>query len=343
MLLDGTKQFGYQEHLYPPHRHDDEDLFDHHVAADNLYKEIVLETFNPAVRKKDGRIIEGFRRAYYTRKGEEWRVSAWRLLWSAAEKQRWNEGFERLSSMLFGYEEWQTEWWLTFMRENKGGWGGQALNFSVGETRLRSVEAAGLRAFPPPSGRAQDRSSHLHRVPGLLSADHAAASPARSGAGIDCAQRSREVRRRPDDRPSSANDRRARAAADTLHSARARTPTPDPAAQAQFAPAAAIAPRNRTPTQSPSVVKTFPVNPLISNRRGINNHLNPRSRVSVPHVNRMIRCLREESLATIEDQHIVIHDLASLSALASFEEHYLTRRLNCGLALTHPLHLLATA
>ncbi len=53
--------------------------------------------------------------------------------------------------------------------------------------------------------------------------------------------------------------------------------------------------------------------------------------LSVPHINRMIRCLREEGLATIEDQHVVIHDLASLSALAGFEEHYLTRRLIPGL------------
>ena len=53
--------------------------------------------------------------------------------------------------------------------------------------------------------------------------------------------------------------------------------------------------------------------------------------LSVPHINRMIRCLREEGLATIEDRHVVIHDLASLSALAGFEEHYLTRRLIPGL------------
>jgi CRP-like cAMP-binding protein len=53
--------------------------------------------------------------------------------------------------------------------------------------------------------------------------------------------------------------------------------------------------------------------------------------LSGPHINRMIRCLREEGLATIEDQHVVVHDLASLSALASFEEHYLTRRLIPGL------------
>lgn len=48
--------------------------------------------------------------------------------------------------------------------------------------------------------------------------------------------------------------------------------------------------------------------------------------LSEPHVNRMIRCLREEGLATIEDQHVVIHDLASMSSLAGFEEGYLTQR-----------------
>jgi CRP-like cAMP-binding protein len=45
--------------------------------------------------------------------------------------------------------------------------------------------------------------------------------------------------------------------------------------------------------------------------------------LSGPHINRMIRCLREEGLATIEDQRVVIHDLASISTLAAFEESYL--------------------
>jgi CRP-like cAMP-binding protein len=48
--------------------------------------------------------------------------------------------------------------------------------------------------------------------------------------------------------------------------------------------------------------------------------------LSGPHINRMVRCLRDEGLATIEGQRVVIHDLASLSTLAGFEEHYLTRR-----------------
>lgn len=48
--------------------------------------------------------------------------------------------------------------------------------------------------------------------------------------------------------------------------------------------------------------------------------------LSGPHINRMIRCLREEGLVTIEDQLVVIHDLASLSSLAGFEESYLIAR-----------------
>ena len=47
--------------------------------------------------------------------------------------------------------------------------------------------------------------------------------------------------------------------------------------------------------------------------------------LSEPHINRMIRFLREEGLATIEDQHVVVHDLASMSSLAGFEESYLKR------------------
>jgi CRP-like cAMP-binding protein len=45
--------------------------------------------------------------------------------------------------------------------------------------------------------------------------------------------------------------------------------------------------------------------------------------LSVPHLNRMIRCLREEGLATIENQQVLIHDVVSMSSLAGFEESYL--------------------
>jgi CRP-like cAMP-binding protein len=48
--------------------------------------------------------------------------------------------------------------------------------------------------------------------------------------------------------------------------------------------------------------------------------------LSAPHVNRMIRCLREENLVTIDEQRVLIHDIGSLSLLAGFEQSYLTPR-----------------
>lgn len=34
-------------------------------------------------------------------------------------KNRWNEDFERIQGMLIGYEEWQMDWWIAYIREQK--------------------------------------------------------------------------------------------------------------------------------------------------------------------------------------------------------------------------------
>ncbi|HEV2301894.1 MAG TPA: Crp/Fnr family transcriptional regulator [Stellaceae bacterium] len=47
--------------------------------------------------------------------------------------------------------------------------------------------------------------------------------------------------------------------------------------------------------------------------------------LSVPHVNRTLRQLRDDGLVAIEEQRVVIHDLEGLSALADFERSYLGR------------------
>ena len=101
LFLDGTKQFGCADHVYPPHRHEAEDLFDRSVTEGVLHKEVFVEPWNPPVKRKSGCISEGYRRVYYTRKGEEWRIAAWSLLWSAAGKQPWSEaaGFRAFPSM----------------------------------------------------------------------------------------------------------------------------------------------------------------------------------------------------------------------------------------------------
>jgi CRP-like cAMP-binding protein len=53
--------------------------------------------------------------------------------------------------------------------------------------------------------------------------------------------------------------------------------------------------------------------------------------LSGPHINRMIRCLRDEGLATIDGHQVVIHDMPSLSTLAGFDEQYLSRHRIPGL------------
>jgi CRP-like cAMP-binding protein len=47
--------------------------------------------------------------------------------------------------------------------------------------------------------------------------------------------------------------------------------------------------------------------------------------LSVPHVNRTLRQLRDDGLLAIEEQRVVIKDMEALSALADFEKTYVSR------------------
>jgi CRP-like cAMP-binding protein len=47
--------------------------------------------------------------------------------------------------------------------------------------------------------------------------------------------------------------------------------------------------------------------------------------LSIPHVNRVLRRLREEQLVIVEDQRVTIKDVEALSELADFEPGYLSR------------------
>lgn len=98
LMIDGRKPFTRMDDSYPPHQHYDEDLFDRHVALGILHKEVQLEP-------------DGLRTVYYTLKGQEWRISAWKLVSEASRKSGWNDSFERLEGMLLGYDEWQNDWW----------------------------------------------------------------------------------------------------------------------------------------------------------------------------------------------------------------------------------------
>src|SRR5262249_3079971 len=60
----------------------------------------------------------------------------------------WNEHFERLEGMLFGYEDWQNDWWIK-TRLERGAFGGATFCCAVTAAGLAWAESAGLRALPP--------------------------------------------------------------------------------------------------------------------------------------------------------------------------------------------------
>jgi hypothetical protein len=116
LLLEGRKPFARMSDVYPPHQHFKEECFDRYVAERLIHKEIVIKPFAEPLQAH-GWVYEGQRIVYYARKGEEWRIEASKLLWSAAERTRWSDDFERMEVMLFGYEEWQCDWWIAHHRE----------------------------------------------------------------------------------------------------------------------------------------------------------------------------------------------------------------------------------
>lgn len=144
LLLDGRKKLARMSECYPPMTFEGEDRFDHHVKEGTLHREEVLEAWE----QPRGKYL-GFRTVYYTPKGEEWRIPAMRLIWEAAGKSGgWNEYFERLEGMLFGYEDWQNDWWLN-TGPRGGGFGGASLCCAVTAAEIAWIEAAGFRALPP--------------------------------------------------------------------------------------------------------------------------------------------------------------------------------------------------
>lgn len=144
LLLDGRKKLAKMYDYYPPMTFEGEHRFDHWVEQGVLHRVEVLEPFDPPIKGYTGNRI-----VYYTPKGEEWRIRAMQFIWHASGKAGgWNEYFERLEGMLFGYEDWQNDWWIeTGLRG--GGIGGARLCCAVTEDGLAWLEAAGFRALPP--------------------------------------------------------------------------------------------------------------------------------------------------------------------------------------------------
>jgi hypothetical protein len=143
LMLDGRKKLARMSQEYPPHRHLYEDRFDHYVARGLLHKEVDVEPFGERLGRFDG-----LRTVYYTPKGEEWRVRAWRLVEQASKKTGWNETLERLEGMLFGYEDWQSDWWAEHWRKKRHQFGSSLVYVGLSPIEIAAVETAGFRSLP---------------------------------------------------------------------------------------------------------------------------------------------------------------------------------------------------
>jgi hypothetical protein len=149
LLLEGRKKLARMSDAYPPMTFEGEDRFDHWVAKGVLHREEVNEPFDKPVQTSYGQTCLGHRTVYYTPKGEEWRIPAIKLISDASDKSGgWNEYFERLEGMLFGYEDWQNDWWIN-EGITGGGFGGLKGCCAVTAAGLAWIEAAGFRALPP--------------------------------------------------------------------------------------------------------------------------------------------------------------------------------------------------
>jgi hypothetical protein len=126
LLLEGRKQLARFSEEYPPNQHWNEEKFERYVTEGSLHREVVVEPFEEPIHLKDGRVIEGLRTVYYTRKGEEWRIPASKLIWAAAAKSKWSEDFELMEGMLYGYEDWQNDWWIDDLRKRRRKFGIEA-------------------------------------------------------------------------------------------------------------------------------------------------------------------------------------------------------------------------
>jgi hypothetical protein len=149
LLLDGRKKLACFAETYPPMSFDGEDRFDHRVAAGRLHKEVEVIPFEEGTTNRFG--WQGTRHVYYTARGEEWRIPARKLLRDAAYRTGWNEYYERLEGMLFGYEDWQNNWWIETGLSG-GGFAGMRLCCAVDEKGLAWIKQAGYRALPPING-----------------------------------------------------------------------------------------------------------------------------------------------------------------------------------------------
>jgi hypothetical protein len=109
MMLDGVKPFAYfyEEHPKVLDWELPERFFEPYVESGKILKREYVQISRAETTSSPQ--IKGTRYVLYALASEQWRIEAFILLNSVAQKVGWSEGFERMLGSLLGYEEWQND------------------------------------------------------------------------------------------------------------------------------------------------------------------------------------------------------------------------------------------
>jgi hypothetical protein len=114
LMLRGTKPLAY--FLKVPAIESDINIrywrmFDRHVAVGRFITREVIESFPYPLEHRS---------LFYALPGHEWRIDAMRSLMDELhELKTWSDDQERRSCELLGYEGWQIDHWLTYVRSRR--------------------------------------------------------------------------------------------------------------------------------------------------------------------------------------------------------------------------------
>jgi len=121
LMLEGMKPFAKFSVEYPTEGDEfpEETLFEPHVQAGTLIKRVMVKPFEKPVSTSNGRAFEGMRHLFYARRGEEWRIDAYNLIWKQLAHGPWNDTLERLEGSLLGYTDEQNDWWIAHIKHQR--------------------------------------------------------------------------------------------------------------------------------------------------------------------------------------------------------------------------------
>jgi len=120
LMLEGRKKFavfseGYPsewlgEYLAP---------FEPFVLSGEITRRIIDKPM-PHIKERRPD-LDGIRTVYFALPGEEWRIDKYI---EAIENRAcdWNDELERLEGSLFGYQDWQNDWWIEHKAKNSAWW-----------------------------------------------------------------------------------------------------------------------------------------------------------------------------------------------------------------------------